>query len=152
MDSCQWKLKFQSIADYSNIKSKNNPKAIVWQIFREWYPKQVLYLVKVNTNGKLETRTKGIVDKCSDLTCTKKYALSMLRACYHSSWTYFNACSWSLAMSDLLFSESFRTWSSTTQRSQLKKRMNMFTGIQKSCYNLHITWTDDFPLRYYTVL
>ena len=26
-------------------------------------PKQVLYFVKVNTNGKLETRTKGIVDK-----------------------------------------------------------------------------------------
>ena len=30
--------------------------------------------IKVNTNGKLETRTKGIVDKCSDLKCTKKYA------------------------------------------------------------------------------
>ena len=57
-------------------ESKNNPKAIVWQIFRERYPKQVLYFVKVNTNGKLETRTKGIVDKCSDLTCTKKYALT----------------------------------------------------------------------------
>ena len=39
-------------------------------------PKQVLYFVKVNTNGKLETRTKGIADKCSDLTCTKKYALT----------------------------------------------------------------------------
>ena len=51
-------------------------EAIVWQIFRERYPKQVLYFVKVNTNGKLETRTKGIVDKCSDLTCTKKYALT----------------------------------------------------------------------------
>ena len=38
------------------------------------YPKQVLCFVKVNTNGKLETRTKGTVDKCSDLTCTKKYA------------------------------------------------------------------------------
>ena len=36
-------------------------------------PKQVLYFVKVNTNGKLETRTKGIADECSDLTCTKKY-------------------------------------------------------------------------------
>ena len=57
-------------------ESKNNPKAIVWQIFRERYPKQVLYFVKVNTNGKLETRTKGIVDKCSDLTCTKKYVLT----------------------------------------------------------------------------
>ena len=40
------------------------------------YPKQVLYFVKVNTNGKLETRAKDIVDKCSDLTCTKKYALT----------------------------------------------------------------------------
>ena len=39
-------------------------------------PKQVLYFVKVNTNGKLETRIKGIVDKRSDLTCTKKYALT----------------------------------------------------------------------------
>ena len=38
------------------------------------YLKQVLYFVKVNTSGKLETRTKGIVDKCSDLTCTRKYA------------------------------------------------------------------------------
>ena len=58
-------------------KSKNNLKAaIVWQVFGERYPKQVLYFVKVNTNGKLETRTKGIVDKCSDLTCTKKYAFA----------------------------------------------------------------------------
>ena len=31
------------------------------------------FFVKVNTNGKLETRTKGILDKCSDLACTKKY-------------------------------------------------------------------------------
>ena len=53
-------------------ESKNNPKAIVWQIFRERYPKQVLYFVKDNTNdGKL-----GTVDKSSDLTCTKKYALT----------------------------------------------------------------------------
>ena len=58
-------------------ESKNNPKgAIVWQVFCERYPKQVLYFVKVNTNGKLETRTKGIVDECSDLTRTKKYALA----------------------------------------------------------------------------
>ena len=51
-------------------------ETIVWQIFRERYPKQVLYFVKVNTNGKLETRTKGIVDRCGDLTSTKKYALT----------------------------------------------------------------------------
>ena len=30
-------------------------KAIVWQIFPKQYPKQVLYFVKVNTNGKLDT-------------------------------------------------------------------------------------------------
>ena len=58
------------------IRIKEQPESNCLQIFREWYPKQVLYFVKVNTNGKLETRTKGIVDKCSDLTCTKKYALT----------------------------------------------------------------------------
>ena len=62
--------------DVACSQGKNRCSAIVWQIFRERYPKQVLYFVKVNTNGKLETRTKGIVDKCSDLTCTKKYALT----------------------------------------------------------------------------
>ena len=51
-------------------------KAIVWKIFRERYPKQVLYFVKLNTNVKLETRTTGILYKCSDLTYTKKYALA----------------------------------------------------------------------------
>ena len=45
-------------------------------IFRERYPKQVLYFIEVNTNRKLETRTKGIVNNCSALTCTKKYALT----------------------------------------------------------------------------
>ena len=56
---------------------ERKPKAIVCQIFRERYPKQVLSFVKkVNTKGELETRTKGIVDKCSDLICTKKYALT----------------------------------------------------------------------------
>ena len=62
--------------DFVENWGERKPKAIVWQIFRERYPKQILYFVKVNTNGKLETRTKGIVDKCSDLTCTKKYALT----------------------------------------------------------------------------
>ena len=55
------------------IQIKEQPESNCLQIIRERYPKQVLYFVKVNTNGKLETRTKGIVDKCSDLTCTKKY-------------------------------------------------------------------------------
>ena len=61
--------------DVACSQGKNRCSAIVWQIFRERYPKQVLYFVKVNTKGKLETRTKGNVDKCSDLTFTQKYAL-----------------------------------------------------------------------------
>ena len=55
------------------VRSKMDRNA---PIFRERYPKKVLYFVKVNTNGKLETRTKAIVENCSDLTCTKKYALT----------------------------------------------------------------------------
>ena len=59
------------------VGEEKKPKAIVCQIFRERYPEQVLCFVKkVNTNGELELRTKGSVDKCSDLTCTKKYALT----------------------------------------------------------------------------
>ena len=58
-------LAFVNVANDFVRKKQNQSKR---------YPKQVLYFVKVNTNGKLETRTKGIVDKCSDLTCTKKYA------------------------------------------------------------------------------
>ena len=58
------------------IRIKEQPESNCLQIFREQYPKQFLYFVKVNTNGKLETRTKGIVDKFSHLTCTKKYALT----------------------------------------------------------------------------
>ena len=58
------------------IQIKEQPESNCLQIFREGYPKQVLYFVKVNTNGKLETRRKGIVDKFSDLTGTKKYALT----------------------------------------------------------------------------
>ena len=58
------------------IQIKEQPESNCLQIFRERYPKQVLYIVKVNTNGKLETRTKDIVDKFSDLTYTKKYALT----------------------------------------------------------------------------
>ena len=47
---------------------ERKPKAIVWKIFHQRYRKQILYFVKVNINGELETRTKGIVDKCSDLS------------------------------------------------------------------------------------
>ena len=55
---------------------ERKPTAIVCKIICDRYPKQVLYFVKVNTNGKLEARSKGIADKCTDLTCTKKYALT----------------------------------------------------------------------------
>ena len=37
----------------------------------ERYPKQLLYFVSQH-----KRKTKCIVDKCSDLTCTKKYALT----------------------------------------------------------------------------
>ena len=50
------------------IRISEQPGNNCLSIFRERYPKQVLYFVKVNTNWKLETRAKGIVDKCSDLT------------------------------------------------------------------------------------
>ena len=58
---------------HQNGRSKMDRNA---PIFRERYSKRDLYFVKVNTNGKLETRTKAIVDNCSDLTCSKKYALT----------------------------------------------------------------------------
>ena len=67
-----------TLVDVANdfVGDKENWKKIFWKIFRVRYPKKVLYFAKVNTNGKLETRTKDIVDKYSDLTCTKKYALT----------------------------------------------------------------------------
>ena len=67
-----------TLVDEANdfVREKKKPKAIVWKIFLERYPKQVLCFVKINTNGKLEARIKSIVDKCSDLTCTKRYALT----------------------------------------------------------------------------
>ena len=52
----------------------SKPKAIAWQIFRERYPKQFLYFV--NTNGKLGTKQEVCVHDCSDLTCSKKCALT----------------------------------------------------------------------------
>ncbi|CAH3187549.1 unnamed protein product [Porites evermanni] len=39
-------------------------------------PPEIFRLQLINTNGKLETKTKGIADKCSDLACSKKYALT----------------------------------------------------------------------------
>ena len=47
-----------TLVDIANdfVGEKENRNIIVWRIFREGYPKQVLYFVKVNTNGKLETK------------------------------------------------------------------------------------------------
>ena len=43
-----------TLVDVANdfVREKENRK----QIFRERYPKQVLYFIKVNTNGALETK------------------------------------------------------------------------------------------------
>ena len=67
-----------TLVDVANdfVGEMENRKQLFQNLFREQYPKQVLHFVKVNTNGKLETRTKAIVDKCGDLTCTKKNALT----------------------------------------------------------------------------
>ena len=43
-----------------------------WKENRKQLFEKFFYFVEVNTNGKLQTITKSIVDKCSDLTCTKK--------------------------------------------------------------------------------
>ena len=63
-----------TLVDVANdfVGEKENRKKIFWKNFHERYPKKVLYFAKVNINGKLEPRTKDIVDKYSGLTCTKK--------------------------------------------------------------------------------
>ena len=45
------------------------------QIFRKRYPKQVLCIVSQHRR-KIIDKTRGIVHNCSDLTGTKKYALT----------------------------------------------------------------------------
>ena len=67
-----------TLTDVANdfVGEKENRKQLFKKFSANRISKQVFYFVKVNTNGKLGTRTKGIVDKCSDLTCTKKYALT----------------------------------------------------------------------------
>ena len=44
-----------TLVDVANdfVGGERKTKAIIWQIFRERYPRQVLYVVKVNANGKL---------------------------------------------------------------------------------------------------
>ena len=65
-----------TLVDVANdyVGEKENRKQLFGKFSVNDIPNK-FYFVKVNTNRKLETRTKGIVDKCSDLTCTKKYAL-----------------------------------------------------------------------------
>ena len=66
-----------TLVDVANdyVGEKENRKQLFGKFSVNDIPNK-FYFVKVNTNRKLETRTKGIVDKCSDLTCTKKYALT----------------------------------------------------------------------------
>ena len=47
-----------TLVDVANdfVGEKENRKQLFGKFFRERYPKQVLYFVKVNTNGKLETK------------------------------------------------------------------------------------------------
>ena len=44
-----------TLVDVANdfVGGERKTKAIIWQIFRERYPRQVLYVVEVNANGKL---------------------------------------------------------------------------------------------------
>ena len=66
-----------TLVDLANdfVGEKENRKQLFGKFSANDIPNTFLYFVKVHTNGKLETKTKGIVDKCSDLACTKKYAL-----------------------------------------------------------------------------
>ena len=63
---------FEDVAN-NFVGEKEIRKQLFGKIFaNDIYPKQVLCFVKVNTNGELNDRTKGVVEKCSDLTCTKE--------------------------------------------------------------------------------
>ena len=61
-----------ALVDVANdfVGEKENRK----QLFKG-YPKQVLYFVSQHKR-KIRDKTRGIVHNCSDLTCTKKYALT----------------------------------------------------------------------------
>ena len=61
-----------ALVDVANdfVREKENRK----QLFKG-YPKQVLYFVSQHKR-KIRDKTRGIVQNCSDLTCTKKYALT----------------------------------------------------------------------------
>ena len=60
------------VVDVANdfVGEKENRK----QLFKR-YPKQVLYFVSQHKR-KIRDKTRGIVHNCSDLTCTKEYALT----------------------------------------------------------------------------
>ena len=57
------------------VEEKEKRKQLLQQIVCERYPKQVPYFVRVNTKN-CPARTKSILDKCSDLRCTKQDALT----------------------------------------------------------------------------
>ena len=61
-----------ALIDVANdfVGEKENRK----QLFKG-YPKQVLYFVSQHKR-KIRDKTRDIVHNCSDLTCTKKYALT----------------------------------------------------------------------------
>ena len=66
-----------TLVDVANdfVGKKENRKQLFGKFLRERYPKQVLYFVKA-TQRKIRDKTIRIVYNCSDLTCTKKYALT----------------------------------------------------------------------------
>ena len=71
---------FEDVAN-NFVGEKEIRKQLFGKIFAtDIYPKQVLCFVKVNTNGELKDRTKGVVDKCSDLTCTKEVRFNRYRS------------------------------------------------------------------------
>ena len=63
-----------TLADVANdyVGEKENRKQLFGKFSVNDIPNK--FSISSNQHGKLETR--GIVDKCSDRTCTKKYALT----------------------------------------------------------------------------
>ena len=66
----QGQSRFSILVDVANdfVGEKENRKQLFGKCYANDIPSQVPYFVKVNTNGKLEARTKSILDKCSVLS------------------------------------------------------------------------------------
>ena len=66
------------LVDVANdfVGEKENRKQLFGKFSANDIPNKFSISSKSEHKRKIETRTKGIVDKCSDLTCTKKYALT----------------------------------------------------------------------------